>query len=785
MPEKNDRNNYYDLREVTQDSRTYRTFLRPGRCDELVGVDLRTQGGLRVFPGMKRVRQLTQTITNMLNFFPVSFHVGAAEIWHGFIYRATISGVTKIYLEYYDGTSWLEQEIVANDTSTGQMDVAVFGRLMYVFREGLEPILVYIDTDTDNTPTVVTDTGPGTAPGYPDDDLFVEGRIGHALSETDSSQSTGQDGTGTLLEPSPYSLCYQLRNTVTGRVSPLSMVDAVEEREFPTDTEDVREPQYLKLVIDDIDTDGLLTKYDEIHIYRSIRVSFAGGLFAGASIYFRDAVRTFDATVVTDGTFEHVYELPDQAIVTQDVYENDTQFLEDMPFARAALVHQGVMYTANQNQEGTSPVAVSELRWSNPSTSIGGASVELFPPRNRQTLGASTEVPIAFRVVGDQVIGLCPSNHLMIFKAGSAVRAQAMHESSGLASQFGCSVFEDMVHVNSRRGLVGIDRSGGLVPHNALDRLLIRDWAANRSSLYVVSDPSMGVICVHNPTLAKTALLWANTRAVSMLEHMDFPVAATGIIPDASDTEEERALFVTPEGLVCRFDDTFSKDQLSMMEVTGDPGMSLKATSALDTTGTGASLSGMLWDTETLVGARIVVLSGDSIGESRRIVTASESAPNTSLTLDSALTIDTGDIVAISPVVFRVIGWPYGIPEQEEIGRDSFRGKTVVAIGCHFQSVTGDLSADTTVARFRGGIYKGLESSPENTAYPTKGDGTNAVSVANGVGRYYAKIGDSGSGGPLLFPEVLIYAVSLDFVLISLSVGGTIHDGDNYDQAPE
>jgi hypothetical protein len=120
------------------------------------------------------------SVTEFYDLRPFSLQIKGQVAVHGFVCRAKgiIAGATRYqtWIEWYDtltGT-WkstvLEQSTSSTaygslDPTSSKLDVVVWGRLMFVFREGWEPILVYATASTSAiTMTIDYDTGPGEAP---------------------------------------------------------------------------------------------------------------------------------------------------------------------------------------------------------------------------------------------------------------------------------------------------------------------------------------------------------------------------------------------------------------------------------------------------------------------------------------------------------------------------------------------------------------------------------------------------------------------------------------------
>jgi hypothetical protein len=167
----------YPLLEVTEDKHIARPGIRPGRAHELVGVDGQIQGGIRPIKGFKKVYELdfyggnfTYAPNNLhdeqseiTDFFPINFRIGDDGYGYGFVYRSKRtdgSGLADVFVDFWnsccDGVNFgtTGEPLVQACSQTQQMDVAVFGRIVYVTIEGRSPALFYLrepDTPTSSS----------------------------------------------------------------------------------------------------------------------------------------------------------------------------------------------------------------------------------------------------------------------------------------------------------------------------------------------------------------------------------------------------------------------------------------------------------------------------------------------------------------------------------------------------------------------------------------------------------------------------------------------------------
>jgi hypothetical protein len=752
-----------------------------GFCPELVGIDGRVQGGVRVFGGFKREGQLGAmtplssdstgyTIDTLHNVFPISFQVGSSDIYHGYVVRYTNGSTDYIVVEYFDGSEWHIQQITSGSSVADQpMDVAVVGRLVYIFREGFQPVLFYVDPDATDESVVVADTGPGKAPNTD----HGSGIVGELTVTVVDTLPSGEEGV--LLPPGSYAFTYQLRDSITGRLSALAEPVQITSSDFPvvgSAPDEAATSGYIKLEI--TNATNLANRFDQIRVYRSLEVTTAGGSFA-SSIYNLDKVDDF---ILDGGTYTHFFELEDYPLSIQPLYDNSAQFLEDIPFGRAAAHYQGMLVVSSQDQVGDDVTAIGEIRYSSPTT----ISPELFPPDNRFPMEDSSDVPLAFARVGGFLYGFSKNRIYLVIKSGIQVIAEGMHEGFGVVGQFAVGTAENSAYYLSKNGFLRVDRQGNVEPLNAIDRLVYEDWADSLEECYVTFDPSMNAIFILNPIEEKMVCFWFSTSSVSEIWDTNFAVASYGVVP-SSGNELKRAQFFSNKGIVYRFDDKREKDRVDLLDHSGP------AITTVDFTATATSSVRVVdegYDTDDIVGCKIVFMNGDSEWQMREITGIVESATSagpTTFTVDSPVTIDEGDTVVISPVRFRWVGWEIGL-ESEFGGADSYRGagqdyfrrRTIKSLGCHFISVDGDASDNANVAVFKASVLSGLSEDPvvERVVRSYQDRETAVVAVADNPGRYHAPLGEFGVAGSLLFPVVEVMAADLDFVLISVTVNGNI-----------
>jgi len=148
----------YPVMETTLDKRLERPGVQRGYSSEMTGVDGRSEGGLKPFPGFKLAHRLTQLqnqanhgiLSVVTDFKPIDFRIGSEYYGYGFVYRAqrpATPTVSDVFIDYWDSVNqaWTYcYKIMDAVSATEQFDVEVAGRFVYCFVAGRSPALFYI-----------------------------------------------------------------------------------------------------------------------------------------------------------------------------------------------------------------------------------------------------------------------------------------------------------------------------------------------------------------------------------------------------------------------------------------------------------------------------------------------------------------------------------------------------------------------------------------------------------------------------------------------------------------
>lgn len=315
-----------------------------GYSYELAGFDGSIRGELRPISGFKQVYELDCTgdanhdeTSEVTDFFPVDFRVGSSDYAYGFVYRVkrpATPTVSDVFIDYWDSdtSSWNPGvKIMDSVDAARQMDVAVYGRFVFVFVEGRSPALFHLvgrespfteqvlgqNADTapwpgpGKQPTLVEDSkfdGDVMSPAEPSDqdvagvaqfylspqlpsamDIFMTDEVvsDGAFSDWDESAYSGSDSQcpvriadlddhARLLEPGDYGISYFLFNSDTGRRSAWSEIAPLRDEDFDLtvgdDTVSTKQYGYLEIAYDS-------SKWNQAFIYRTVKTQDAGGVY--------------------------------------------------------------------------------------------------------------------------------------------------------------------------------------------------------------------------------------------------------------------------------------------------------------------------------------------------------------------------------------------------------------------------------------------------------------------------------------------------------------------------
>lgn len=878
---------------IGMDRSVPRSLLERGGASDLTGVDGSVAGGLKPFPGFQIAHEFDVTgwgsnhnaTSNLLEVFPINFVVGESGYGFGFVYRVqrkTYSGTADIFMDYWQSVTgvWTRsvvvKEGVALDRRTARekwqaspslypddgriMSVVPWGRVIYVFVEGSEPLRIIVEEASPTAPVVQTNTGPGIQPILLSEDKNESG-LGAIVSTGDADRpgkgqvfltaffpsETGlgltQDDTNVrAIKSGDYAIAYLLQNSKTGLRSGLSEVAQIRSTDFDLDGSGsgayVEEANLaIEICYDE-------EKFDRALIYRSVRTQAAGGTYIAGILHLEAVIELADyatdnnsSSPLSGNDFaQAIYfvERDDKQLVSQETFEDRVLFDENMPKAGVAFWYESTMLASTIRDTTVSSSVfgrtqdvlrnMGELRWS----SLTDVSPELFPAENRYLPPLPNSRILAMRAAGPNVIGFGKDRQFLIRKEGSYLRALPMHEGYGLVSERALDSVGSIIYFVSPNGLKAVSMDGQLDDVGSLNEVFIGDWRGQEHAISLAYDTNLASLFIFNSTSRESYVLWFNTARVTRLEDMRFQQVVRGPWPsgfvwDSSLSSgggynktyrgdlEERAFFVqnpvrnsnsdTPLSAKFRLwivDERGIRTQKAglhasarrrtLLDYTGSGCLRVQANFA---SGTAINLSSGAVSTYVdpdMAGCCLHVLKAqDKSLEGRRAWIRDSSVPS-AVDLESATAsqlhgLVIGDVVAVSPVVFRWVASPLWVPVpgNPQYGEDShFRLKRADAIGVAFSEVVGlSDQIDLTPASYWTLTFNGDDASEANRSFPrsqetedryvslVEGEPNMSGAPGTGSARY-------GWEATILTPGIEIRQPDVSFRVLSMQVLGAV-----------
>lgn len=575
-------------------------------------------------------------------------------------------------------------------------------------------------------------------------DFYVESTVGSFTTENRYQARK--------FEPGDYSFGYVLGSSKTGRKSAFSTVAQVRSEDFTIartqngNTISVKQDQYVgvEIVYDS-------AKYDQMYVYRSVKIQDAGGTMV-AGLPFLDAIvrlsdyhtclngtgRTFgDAT--TNRHAMYFYELEDKQLVYQNAYVDRSVFDETMPFAGTAFFYQNTMLTSKistpqvstteENRISDSTRGLGEMRWS----SLMDLTPELFPPFNRYNPTVPSNEIIRFSGVGSNVLGFSRDKVYHLRKSGPYVKVTEMHEGYGIVNQKAVDTVGSAAYYVTSHGLKSVDGQGQLDEIRNLNTVFVREWKNTLQYVQVVHDPFMNCLFIHNPVREETYILWFSTGKTTKLEDTNFDLVAQGSWPiqwltnlQASNDLSRRAFFLQnnqdPRVSGVGFN-TFTGPTIYIVDNYGFKSVVNGSSSwngqrritTLDFEGDSRFVASANWDptnlqipitsaTGTVVGtnnwrfAYVYLVASPTnpslVGSKAKVLHNTSTGVYVQNTGSQAwvTSIVAGDIFVVSPVPFEWVGHPLGLSNEQGLiysNADFFRMKIVSSLGASFSDVSG------------------------------------------------------------------------------------------------
>ena len=483
---------------------------------------------------------------------------------------------------------------------------------------------------------------------------------------------------------------------------------------------------------------------------------------------------------------------------------------------------------------------VGEIRWS----SLTEWSPELFPINNKYSPDVYQNRVTKLVRAGEFAIGFSSDRLYHIRRNGIYLRIEDLHAGFGLSGPDAVCQAGPLVYFITNKGLKAVANNGQIDDIQALDNLLLEDWYGDLADLRLTFDPYASCLFILNPNLDKTVCLWFGTGRISEIHDTPFTDVRCGIAPrdigvefgvpvatfNSSATMVEKAYFLQnapttvsaniPNGWKPRvYTLDYDRDKISdgadaiadgarvirTLEFKGDVIFKVGGVS----TASGVTTADILSDLSTsktlsdgsgydLVGAyAYIVASSDAskVGIKRQIFSVSPgTAPPTlgvggpTIAFNRWDALAVGDVIALSPVLFRYVGGALPMIRTEDnqvvSSFDLFQNKQVSSVGCHFSDVSG---GTTGYKFFRGLVYNTESDSAAVSAIPVDFSGTIiGESIKNGESEDYAAFtatgiqtrGRHGIQDSALNPGIEIFCPDVDYKLMAVICRGRTTNTD-------
>jgi hypothetical protein len=613
-------------------------------------------------------------------------------------------------------------------------------------------------------------------------------------------------------EPGDYSFGYLLVDSKTGRRSAFSEVGQVRSEDFVVartqngTTISTKRDQYMgiELVYDS-------SKYDQMYVYRSVKIQDAGGTMI-AGLPFLDAIvtlrdyhtclnkigSTFDPTLTDNRHAMYFYELEDKQLVYQSPYADRSIFDDKMPYGGAALFYQNTMLVSRVQtpQASTSDEArledsnrgLGEMRWS----SLMEMSPELFPPFNRYNPTIPSNEVICFSKVGSNVVGISRDRVYHLRKSGPYIKVTEMHEGYGIVNHKAVDSVGSAAFYVASHGLKSVDVQGQLDEIRNLNSVFVREWRNDLTQVQVAHDPFMNCLFVHNPVQEESYVLWFATGKTTKLADANFDLVAQGPWPINWTSSEFgndlcRRAFFLQNNQETRTSGTgynqfagpalYVVDQAASRTISGGSASwnGARRITTLDFAGDSRFVASGAWASGSIpiTSATGTVVSTDAWKFAYAYLSHSTVNPAnigrkfkvmyntaTGVFVDSAVypwvtSTVAGDVFVVSPIVFEWVGHPLGLSTEQGMvfsTADLFRMKVVSSVGAAFTDVSGPPVNDSVTStkpldRYTGLVYSGTAETPLATAQTKDTNGNLYASVEDDEGLVYAAFGSDASDG--------------------------------------
>lgn len=613
-------------------------------------------------------------------------------------------------------------------------------------------------------------------------------------------------------EPGDYSFGYVLVDSKTGRKSAFSEVGQVRSEDFVVartqngTTISTKRDQYMgiEIVYDS-------AKYDQMYVYRSVKIQDAGGTMI-AGLPFLDAIVTlrdyhtclnkvgalFDPSVTDNRHAMYFYELEDKQLVYQNAYVDRSVFDDKMPFGGAAMFYQNTMLVSRVETPQASTTeevrledsnrGLGEMRWS----SLMDMSPELFPPFNRYNPTIPSNEVICFSKIGANVAGISRDKVYHLRKSGPYIKVTEMHEGYGVVNHKAVDSVGSAAFYVASHGLKSVDMQGQLDEIRTLNSVFVREWRNDLSSVQVAHDPFINCLFVHNPVQEESYVLWFSTGKTTKVADANFNLVSQGPWPinwTAAEYGNDlcRRAFFLQNNQETRVSGTgfdqfsgpaiYIVDQAASRTISGGSASwnGSRRITTLDFNGDSRFVASGAWASGSIpiTSATGTVVATDAwkfayaylsyssvntanIGRKFKVMYNT----TTGVFVDSAVypwvtSTVAGDVFVVSPIVFEWVGHPLGLATEQGMvfsNADLFRMKVVSSVGAAFTDVSGPPLTDpiTTTRpldRYTGVVYSGTAEAPLATALTKDTNGNLYASVEDDEGLVYAAFGSDASDG--------------------------------------
>ena len=751
------------------DFRTGRALVRPGFCPELTGVDGRYTGGLRRFPGFRKLSNPAPIYWGQSDpyFFKyVELQRGTTpHLLRGFV----VATSTCTYFQYYDTEfkKWWAQDLArgAPIVPGTVQDVAARGRFLYVLC-GSSGSFTFTCRDYGVLWAAWAPFGYTSLPS-----LSVDSKIQHVGRKSLGHDSKIEIQTEPFWVDEPdegyrivlegvWMVGVRLGNAIRNVWTPLVLATVtgyVGTWNFGTDLDKVPN-DWVGTITGTITLPESGHPYDTVEIYRT--VGNGGTLYREFALTQEPGLgtgtRTFalgagdSVTADWKGTSSDAY-----LTIGAPVYDPEW----DDPGAPRPTGDRIAMMgavTVMRPDPSAGSEELGEVWWSR----TDKKAAETFPADNVYRPPTLSDRIETFVQAGSVLYGLAPSRAYRFARSGTAMAVHEVAVGYGIVGRYAaCSVGTDVVYITPS-GLVMLNGTTGQVTTvGALDRVIQEEWANNHASLSVGYDAKAGVLFVFNPVREEAMAIWGSTNCVSRLKDMNFKLMTVG--PDPEKGGPDRAWFLSATGAIfCMNTDRVGSQ--TMLPLAGTCNGVVTASNAGDTTKLVSTSSGFSIPSD--VQPYVYILSGNSAGQKRKLA-ATEHTPH-ELTLTSGVALEPGDRFAISPIPFEVVGWPLGADDDPRVPRVLNLRRTLKSVGANVVLHGGDTNPATNPnLKLTVQGFKRMDTTPLVTQ-----------EIAM-VEEPAACIGKALVSDYVVYPGIKVLSSNVDFTLVAMTAWGNLGQG--------